>query len=598
MAILTNSLFRSTLFFLTLCATSWTSPVFSNDDTPDLAPNEELQRPSLEKRYPELMEKARHAFATGDFNQAIKLYTKILNLGASADAPTALEFLGVSRERKQQFAQAKAVYQQYLSKYPESEHSSRVQQRLTGILTMASPPSEKLKAAKNRRRNKPEWQVYGGLSSYYRYADISIENVDNRNNLQLNQVNENEFALQSSVSTDLSVSARKRSANWNIRTRFSGGYVKDLLNTERGDYQRLSNFYVDAEHNASQWRVSAGRQSSSTGGVLGRFDGIDISKGFGDNWSLNVVAGAPVDRSTLVSVNSDRFFYGVNVDLTMLDNWEFNVFALEQTINGLLDRRSIGAEARYFSGNKSLFSLVDYDIEYGSLNTLLLIGSWTSDTSTTYSFTADVRNSPILTTRNAIQGQLVDGFEELLSQFTEDELRALAEDRTAKSKLFTLSINKPLSDHWRLYASASMNSLSSMPESAGVIALEGTGSEYSYDLQFIASSLLFDNDNHIFGLRYYDGSLSSRTSLRADGRYPIGDKWRINPRLRVDYRQDTNSAGDQWFYRPSIRVDYRHKRKHFIEIEVGQEWTDRQFGNDLGEKTTGLFALLGYRYNF
>ena len=42
-----------------------------------------------------------------------------------------------------------------------------------------------------------------------------------------------------------------------------------------------------------------------------------------------------------------------------------------------LDRRAVGGEARYFDPVKSLLSYVDYDISYGQLNTLLLLGNWT-----------------------------------------------------------------------------------------------------------------------------------------------------------------------------------------------------------------------------
>jgi len=49
---------------------------------------------------------------------------------------------------------------------------------------------------------------------------------------------------------------------------------------------------------------------------------------------------------------------------------------IEQQVDGILDRRSVGGEARYFDPVKSLLSYVDYDVSYSQLNTFLMLGNW------------------------------------------------------------------------------------------------------------------------------------------------------------------------------------------------------------------------------
>jgi len=56
--------------------------------------------------------------------------------------------------------------------------------------------------------------------------------------------------------------------------------------------------------------------------------------------------------------------------------------------------------------------------------------------------TVDFRESPILTTYNAIQGQGVDSIDALRDRYSVDEIRQLAEDRTASSHSYTVGATK------------------------------------------------------------------------------------------------------------------------------------------------------------
>ncbi|RLA42278.1 MAG: hypothetical protein DRR42_23705, partial [Gammaproteobacteria bacterium] len=363
-----------------------------------------------------------------------------------------------------------------------------------------------------------------------------------------------------------------------------------------------SDFYMDLRDKVSDASFRLGRQNSSKGGVLGRFDGFLGGVQLGEQVRVNLVTGYPVDSSRNVEIDTDRYFYGLNMDFSPLGGaWEYNGFIIEQQVEGLLDRRGVGGEVRYFNSNKSLFTLVDYDIEFDELNTFLLVGNMTLEGGTNFSLTGDYRNSPTLTLRNALSGQQSEFIKQLLEIYSEEELRQFAKDRTAKSEFVNVGITHPLNDVYQVTANISVTNFSSSPESGGVPALEGTGDEYSYDASFIANGVFLEYDTNIFSLRYFDGNRSKRTTFSFDSRYPITANLRLNPRLRVDYQDTVETDSNEWRFRPSIRLDYRWRRRVHLEFELGGEWTSKELNSDFAnetETTEGYYVSLGYRLDF
>jgi hypothetical protein len=282
---------------------------------------------------------------------------------------------------------------------------------------------------------------------------------------------------------------------------------------------------------------------------------------------------------------------------TFANAWDFSAFIIEQQIDSITDRRAVGGEARYFDPVKSILTYVDYDISYSALNTFLVLGNWNLPNQVTVNATIDYRKSPILTTRNAIQGQGVETLEEIRSRFTVDEIRQLAEDRTADSRSYTLGMSRPLNERFQISGDVTLSEFGSTPASGGVEALPSTGIESFYNLQLIGSNLLKDGDITIFGLRYSDTSTSKTTSASINERYPLTNAWRINPRLRIDYRQNESIATDQWTGAPSVLMDYLWRKRYRFELETGGEWSTRELVAG-SEDTMSYYVYLGYRADF
>jgi tetratricopeptide (TPR) repeat protein len=545
-----------------------------------------------DERLVDVMEEAKQAMTGGEYRRAIQIYTKVLQYPDHKYRQEAQELLGLARDRNGQIAHARAEYEEYLRQYPEGEGAKRVRQRLAGLLTATAKPREKLRKAKKTPEEKV-WQkeIYGSFSQFYN-RDVSTTDPIG------------ETVNQNTLTSDLDFNARMKSARHELGSFFIGGFQKDFEDSTEDEFS-VSQLYVYARDLRKHLSLRVGRQSESSSGILGRFDGGLGSFQLFPALRLNVVAGYPVDFDTSKGLDTGKHFYGTSLDLgTFAKHWDINTFYIEQEVDGITDRQAIGGEIRYFSPTGSFFSLVDYDISYNELNTILFTGNLVMSDGTTFNLSADYRTSPILTTSNALQGQGVDSVSDLLNVFgaSEDEVRKQAQAVTTNSWSATLGGSRPLSEKLQISADVTVSELKGTGASGGgtlmtIEAIPGTGIESFYNLQFIGSSLIQEGDIAILGFRYQNTSSSDTYTANLNTRYPVNRNFRINPRFRVDYRQNDEGSGDQLTTAPSIRIDYRFKRRVRIELEGGTEWATDNLG-DQTDRTFRYFLILGYRVDF
>ncbi len=528
-----------------------------------------------------MMDSAEEAMKINDLDRAIVIYEKVLSYPEHRYWQDAQELLGVARERKGETDRAVAEYKVYLALFPRGEGAERVRQRIEVLVTAQAKPMEKLARA---REAKKETEVFGSFSQFY---------YRNENNTDL----AGKTISRSSVSTDLDLNVRSRAERYDARAVLNGGYEINLLKDTKNE-THLNQLYLDLSSRGRQASGRVGRQSLSTGGVLGRFDGGLFSYQLFKQVRANLVAGYPVQSVVLHSFKTAKYFYGLNFDLgTYAGGWDFNAFIIEQMADGMLDRRATGGEARYFRPNGSFFSLVDYDLSYEVLNTALATGTLTFDDNTTLNLSADYRKSPVLTTTNALQGQTADSLSKLLSTMGTDDVRGLARDRTAISRTYTLGVTRPLNEKFQVSGDVTMSNLSGTPASGGVEAVHETGNEYSYSAQVVGSSLVKEGDTAIIGLRYSDASTADTVSLSLNTRYPVERDFRVNPRLRLDYSKRASNDSKLYKVAPSLRVEYYWKRFLSVELEGAAEWTYEWVG-DQKDVIKDYFIVAGYRLDF
>lgn len=534
-----------------------------------------------------LMEDARDALIKGQYDVSIQIYTKILQTAVGPVKQQAQELLGVARERNNQFAHAKAEYQRYLNEFPKGPDADRVRQRLNALITAALEPKEKLKEAKGAaRKERGKWTVqnYGTFSQFFFHDQTTPQGGKTRVN-------------RKDLSSDLDFNSRRRSDDLDINARFTGGYQQDFVRDKR-DQATISALSIDTRSKKNGWHAKLGRQTLSAGGVFGRFDGSHMSVKLNPLIKLNGVFGYPVESVRQTGVRTDKQFSGISFDFgTFRQKWDFSTYFVNQKNHSLTDRLAIGAETRYFDPKRSFFTLTDYDVFFNMLNIFLFNGYWTLPSKTTLNLILDYRKSPLLTLNNAIIGQGVTKIADLLSSFTERELKQLAKDRTADSRSLAFGITQDLRESLQLVTEFLVSELDGTVTSGGVEGEPGTGKEYTYSTQLISSNVFKENDVIISGLSYSDAAQNNTYSLNINARYPLTQKTRLVPRFRMDFRDSKNGSGNRFTLRPAMRVEYNFTKWMHFEIEGGIEWVDETIAGTK-QQSTETFISTGYRASF
>ena len=106
---------------------------------------------------------------------------------------------------------------------------------------------------------------------------------------------------------------------------------------------------------------------------------------------------------------------------------------------GCVTARPSGSRGAISPSRGSLVALADYDTSFHSLNAAMLLGTLQLPARWSLNFDAERRNSPILTTENALIGQPFTNLLQLEQTFTTEQIYQLARDRTPADGLLQLS---------------------------------------------------------------------------------------------------------------------------------------------------------------
>ncbi len=532
---------------------------------------------SLAKR---LSRQAKEEFLNEDYARVIKITDKLLEIGDLQQRQKAMELAGLARERQRKFAQAIAIYEQFLDIFPDSELQPRITARLQGLQTMNLSPRQRLAEKKTVVvEEEPEWDFRGGLSQYYRNDLIDRGDIDNED-------------VNKALVTDFDLYARKKSDSDSIIIRFDAGVVNDQIDKETDS--RVSRALVSYTDHDYGYAITGGRQSRTAKGVYGRFDGFVYQGLSHPDFNYSLHTGYLVD-SSFDSLNSDRRFVGTSINFEPYDFLEVDVYLLHQETFGLTDRQAIGTEFQLRGDRGFLYGIIDYDTFYDNLNNITAITNYRYNDQWILNLTVDYRNSPMLTTTNAIQGQGVETIDELTQLFSDDEIYELAEDRTSKSQNLFAGASYQIDDNRQLYFSLSYTGIEATEASAGVPEIPASD-DIHISTEYSVRGFFFDDDFSSIGVRLSDTSSSETVSIRTRTRFPGPGDIRYDPRIRLDYRKSQNSNVEQWILSPSIRLTYQYGKNTSFEASLGIEYSNFDLP-ELDDQT--VYALfLGYVYQF
>ena len=532
-----------------------------------------------EKQAKKLMARAKSAMQEQKYRLAVGLYGKVVRLKNTSQQQQAMEFLGLAREKNGQLIHARAEYRLYLKKYTTGEDAIRVRQRLLSLKTLLLKPRKRLSKGRASRSN---WQYFGSVLQFYR-QDVFSTNQST--------------ASSETLSTNVNFLLRKRTESINIKSQFNANNLTYINNSSKIAKESINILFVDVADLNNNKSIRLGRQSQNKGGVLGKMDGAWVGYRLNPTLKMNLVAGFPVQTSISNFSQKNRPFYGVNADVgTIGKKWNFNLYAINQKNDSIVDRNAIGGEVRYRKDKQNHFALLDYDTHYSDLNTFFYVGNWNLDNNAAVIMTLNHRNSPILTTINATQGQTTQSIEALLLTYSEAELYQIAKDRTAKYNSVAISSTIPITKKWSFNADLTMSNLSSTIASANVVAIEGTGNEFFYSAQFIGYNVFNSDETTRYQLRHDDTKTFQRIRLIASTRFKLKNKkWRLRPKITIENRKNIN-GGLSDKIKIGFKADYKIKRKLKLDVDFSYEQGKTTFPVNVNEDN--YYISIGYIWDF
>ncbi len=555
-------------------------------------PKPQLAAPKtdVDRQAAELMTTGRSALEQSKPQEALEAFNQLLILPPNRYSQDAQELVGVAREALGELAKAKAEYQLYLRLFPEGEGAKRVRERLARLERAPAEAAAPAQAARPAVR-----AVFGSVSQFYYGGRSKIQTAFNTP-VTPDRETISTTDLQSLVSS-VDLNGRFRSAESDTRLVFRDTYTHNYTEDDR-NFNRLNAAYYDFRGIQSSISARLGRQTGLNGGIPARFDGVFGGFNVASKWRLNAAAGSPVEYP---DIDSKRRFYGLSLDFENLaERWYGNLFAVHQTVDGILDRRAAGTELRYLQGKNSVYTLFDYDTSYKELNIVMLQGTFVTAGGTTLNALFDRRRAPTLSTTNAVLGQPTSSIRTLLETVSEEALRRQALDITAKATQALLGFTTPVHPKWQLGFDWRLTNVGALPATEvngiSIPAQPATGDIKSYVVQAIGSQLYSRSDINVFSATYltspnFRGQLFSYNNVSK-----LSERWTIEPSLRYYEQTDTFDVRLRRLT-PGLRVTYRLGGSVYLESEYSQERS--QTRSDVQEEdTVRHFGYVGYRVDF
>jgi tetratricopeptide (TPR) repeat protein len=564
---------------------------------------EEAAAAEINKQARALMVQGRDALAARKNDDAVDALNKLLLLPPNDYTQDGQEWIGVARERAGDPDKAKVEYDLYLRLFPEGTGATRVAQRLEGLSGLDR--NGKPMAVLAEKKQAPTMMTFGSVSSRYYFGHSKLNATSTFNGATT--TDSLSFTDQSMLITSVDASERYRTNNYDSRLVFRDTDTKNFLSNQPSQ-NRVNAAYGEIKGRTLNYLLRVGRQSPMGGGVLGRFDGLAGSYGDAQNIRVNAVAGSLQDYSQ----GSKPKFFGASVD-----RGAFSFYGINQTLEGIQDRRAVGTEFRYFDDKKNAFGLLDYDTYFKKVNAAQFMtmfkGLSALPNNATVNFMVDHRKTPSLSIRNALNGATTSSVNDLLQATSASALRELALARTATANMGQIGITVPYRDKWQVGGDLRLTNTSGLPTSGTpipttgptpgtpsidgyVAANPGPGLQKSVTGQVIGSGLNKQGD-------IWSGSITLTSGSQANGHsFFFFNHTQVNSLWTTDVTFSWSGYKDQFGGKttqimPMLRGSYRYSDRFTFDADCGYQNAEYS-GPQMTSKTQRLFMSGGMRWDF
>ncbi|MDD5056491.1 MAG: hypothetical protein PHQ60_01375 [Sideroxydans sp.] len=533
-----------------------------------------------------LMVQGREALAAEKNEAAIDALNKLLLLPPNDYTQDGQEWVGVARERAGQFDKAKTEYDLYLRLYTEGEGVARVMQRLVAL---SGKGGAQVAATTEEKKKDGRWMRFGSISSHYYYGKSNSDSTQIYNNVA--STVSTSMTDTSMLITNVDASERYVSDEYDGRIVFRDANTANFVSGQ-SSANRLTAAYGEIKNRKLDYLLRVGRQSSSGGGVMGRFDGIYGSMADTPDSRVNGVVGKLWDNSS----GSRPTFFGVSYDMG-----SYTFYGINQSVDGTLDRRALGAEWRYFEDKKTLFASVDYDTYFRALNAAQLMGT-TGVSGVNVNFMLDHRKAPFLSVRNALNGASTSSISTLMQSMSVSQLRDLALARTATSNMAQLGATWPFHDKWQVGGDVRVSNTTGLPASGtntntGILAASPSrGVEKGASAQLVGSGIYKEGDIWSINTSITTSSEVNGQSLSLSNHFPFNNGWATDTMLSF-YRQTDQTGGVTSRISPTLRGTYRIRDQLTFEGDIGVDSGTFE-GSQSSTKSSRFFFSSGLRWDF
>ncbi len=548
--------------------------------------------PEVEAEAARLLAGAREALSERHATLAVGLLNQVLKLPPNSLSMAAQALIGEAWEQADNPARARTEYALYLRLYPQSADAARIAVRLTALGGAATTAT-----AGNTAPVREAPKIWGGSIAQYYYGGKaktrSLVNIATG----IDQATIS-HTTESAIVTSLDLSGRVVTADGHETRAVVRGSGSNNLMAGGHSSSSIGSVYVEHRRNGGGplggLAVRAGRQSPISGGLLGLFDGVSLAYPLGEGLKLDLMGGVPA--SALVSAPGERLLAAVLEADTFLERYGGNFYVLDQSTQGITNRRSLGSEVRYAGDAWSLNTLLDYDALFGKVNALSLHGSLQLGAQTTLTVLADERRAPSLQLTNALISSGAASLKTLLQSRSLAQVKADALATSATAQQFLISVSRPLSPRWQWSSDLRYSRVGALPAVGDFEATPATGGQVSWSTQLTGTNLYSARDINNFNLSvlstpFFKGvqlSLNNLTGLSDNGDVTV------EPSLRVYLQRDQL---DVKLLRigPGVRTAWKTSSRGSLLGELLYE-TSRTDGPSNHDNSNSVFFYVGYRY--
>lgn len=567
----------------------------------------------------DLLQTARVAYEEQRLDAAVEALNKLLELPASSVTADGQELLGSVRLAQGEPAKAQLEFENYLKQFPSGPGAERVRASLAALQNSGLRPSTTLEP------KKPDGSptVTGSISQYYyggksttatqalRDTDGTILTADQINAKSTTPISGTDQQL---LSTNADATWRSRDAERDMKFVVRDQYDYNMIDESklRGKSRhrnRLTAAFFDYQSLTSGFRSRLGRQSAIWGGE-GRYDGATASYAFKPSkLKFSAAAGAPTDKLA----QSKRAFAGVSMDADAItQNIGASLFALQRNIDGEVDRRSVGADLRYFSQAGSIMGSTDYDVIFKKLNVASLQGLYMSENNVTVNMLYERRGLSQAQLGQTLFYQFNDatGMPLPVSQTIDDlkrngytiqQLRQLVRSNMSYSTHAMTSITVPVTTQWQAGLDLHLNRIGAIaPNEVLPQGQAASGQQRTVGLQAIGSNLYSARDTSVFAGSVLNSSQFKVKQFSYNNLTALSDEWQAEPSVRwqrstsKDVTTGVDTRTTAWG--PGFKASFKPRPTVTLESNLNVDYTHTVGIND--DKATRFTYFLGYRYDY